>query len=519
MFGWFWREAEQLISRLPNTRNEVKIVAAFRMSRLDRALMGAAFLIAVLGFLSPDKIRVGGGFGWDGSLYGAWVKHFNFLVLERKADDYYVSKILPAAVIHYGMRLFGIPFTDENIICAFGVLNASLICVGAYVWLRIASHLKLTGQGKALGFIGLFLNYAVIKAPSYYPVLNDTAGWFGGLLLVALYLTARRWLMILALPFVAFTWPALLLEGALLLALPAPAGAGAAQQVPGVPWHGLLAGFAAVAVLIGILRCLREDNRLVTPMVYLGAVLCAAYVFMALGGLWKWDQLFRLRFWIGEFRVSILLALLAFIAVKVLVRMLTGAVSGLTVRTFLHQIAWTGTMQPGVFLVAHINFFGPLLLVALFRWNDVCIAIRKLGAGFTAVASLALLLSIDSESRHIVSFLPVLVIPVVCAAERNPWRWAHVALFGMLSVVFAKPWLIIGDNLQLYYLSQGPYMTVSDYRLYLLALTLLSGITYWILRQSPQAALSEAVPVQKAKVERARQPKPRKKRRRTNNRN
>ena len=325
--------------------------------------------------------------------------------------------------------------------------------------------------------------------------------------------------MILALPFVAFTWPALLLEGALLLALPAPAGAGAAQQVPGVPWHGLLAGFAAVAVLIGILRCLREDNRLVTPMVYLGAVLCAAYVFMALGGLWKWDQLFRLRFWIGEFRVSILLALLAFIAVKVLVRMLTGAVSGLTVRTFLHQIAWTGTMQPGVFLVAHINFFGPLLLVALFRWNDVCIAIRKLGAGFTAVASLALLLSIDSESRHIVSFLPVLVIPVVCAAERNPWRWAHVALFGMLSVVFAKPWLIIGDNLQLYYLSQGPYMTVSDYRLYLLALTLLSGITYWILRQSPQAELSEAIPLQIAKVELARQPKLRKKRCRRNNRN
>src|SRR5213592_2587819 len=88
---------------------------------------------------------------------------------------------------------------------------------------------------------------------------------------------------------------------------------------------------------------------------------------MALGVLWKWDQLFRPRFWIGEFRASI---------------------------------------------------------------------------------PLALLLSIDSESRHLVSFLPVLVIPVACASDRNPLRWAHVALFGALSVVFAKPWLIIGDDLQ-----------------------------------------------------------------------
>jgi len=63
------------------------------MSGFDRALVGAAFLIAVSGFLSSDKIRVGGGFGWDGALYGSWAKDFNSLVLERKPDDYYVSKI------------------------------------------------------------------------------------------------------------------------------------------------------------------------------------------------------------------------------------------------------------------------------------------------------------------------------------------------------------------------------------------------------------------------------------------
>src|SRR5258708_4504337 len=60
------QDAEQLISRLHNTRKELKTASAFRMSGFDRALVGAAFLIAVSGFLSSDKIRVGGGFGWDG---------------------------------------------------------------------------------------------------------------------------------------------------------------------------------------------------------------------------------------------------------------------------------------------------------------------------------------------------------------------------------------------------------------------------------------------------------------------
>jgi hypothetical protein len=453
------------------------------MSRLDWALTGAAFLIAVLGFISPDKIRVGGGFGWDGALYGAWAKDFHFLVLERKPDDYYVSKILPAGVIHYTMRLCGIPLTDGNIIAAFGVFNAALISLGAYVWLRISSHLKLTEQGKALGFIGLFLNSAVIKAPSYYPVLNDTAGWFGGLLLVALYLTGRRWLMILALPFFAFTWPALLVEGTLLLALPPSGVAASPQQTPRIPWHRVLAGFASAIVILGTLKCLREDNRLSTPVVYVSAFISGAYVFAALGELWKWRQLFEPRFWIREFRASIPLALLAFIAIKALVRMQTGANSTYTLSTFVHQIAWTGTVEPGVFLVAHFAVFGPLLLVALFRWTDVCVAIRRFGAGFTAVASLAILLAVDSESRHVVSFLPVLVIPIVCAADRKPWRWSHVALFGLLSVAFAEPWLTIGDKLELYFFNQGPHMTPSSYGFYLVTLTLSAAVTYWILRR------------------------------------
>jgi len=38
------------------------------------------------------------------------------------------------------MQLFGIPFTSENIIRAFGVLNATLISVGAYVAYDTGRH-------------------------------------------------------------------------------------------------------------------------------------------------------------------------------------------------------------------------------------------------------------------------------------------------------------------------------------------------------------------------------------------
>jgi hypothetical protein len=490
-------EAEESVSHPQAVKDGLKVAGAFRRIRSDLALMAVAALIAVFAFLSPDKIRVDDGLGWDGRLYGSWVQHFRDFVIVDKPDAYYVSKILPAVVVHFALRLRGIPLSDQNVVRAFGVLNATLICLGSYVWLRIAKHLNLTEQAKTLGFIGLFLNYAVVKWPSYCPVLNDTAAWFGGLLLVLLYLTERRWMLALALPFLAFTWPALLAEGVLLLALPASACAGKAQRVPSIPWHALLAGFTAAVMTMGILVGLGQGNAFVPPIAYLSATIFGVYLFIALGQLWRWDQLFDPDFWIRKFRVTIPFALLAFIAVKFLVRMETGRPARYTVSTFLLQISETGTRYPGGFLVAHIVFFGPLLLVAFFRWSDICIAIRKLGVGLTAAISFALVLSLDSESRHLINFLPLLVVPIACVVNCNPWPWGYVVLFGLLSLAFAKPWLNIGDRLELHFLSQGPYMTVPDYGYQLLALVLLSGITYWILRHYGGMPPSELLPAAK----------------------
>jgi len=90
--------------------------------------------IGVANILWAERLTVNGGFGWDGMWYGSWAKDFYNAIFIQRVPAYYVQRILPSAIVHYGMRLLGVPLHDKNILLGFDIYNLVLLLLSVYVW-------------------------------------------------------------------------------------------------------------------------------------------------------------------------------------------------------------------------------------------------------------------------------------------------------------------------------------------------------------------------------------------------
>src|SRR3954451_7690956 len=86
-------------------------------------IVAATVLLTAITFACGERIPVGDGFGWDGQLYGSQAKDLFGYLGENPLDKYYVHRILPPALVHFGLRLTCAPRTNGSVIIGFAVLN------------------------------------------------------------------------------------------------------------------------------------------------------------------------------------------------------------------------------------------------------------------------------------------------------------------------------------------------------------------------------------------------------------
>jgi hypothetical protein len=476
----------------PNRVNRWSVYLTF-----DNGLVLAALLISLIGFLLGEKIKFNEGFGMDGVHYGTWAKDFYSKIFVEGVDLYYVQRILPSALVHYPLRLLHIPLTNENVIKAFAILNVIAITFSAYIWCRIANKLAISRQGKLLGFMALFLNFALMKWPSYYPVLTDILGFFIGLLMIYFYLLGNKIGLFILMGLGAFVWPMLIYQGALLLMFPA-------DEVKGKTWAparyrlNVAAGAAvSLGVLVYLVWLARNTNLTMTqipPMtslVHLSIAFSVLYLFFALIMLLDCDWLFDFKHMFGYLRRWTFYAAILFLFA---IRWLQGRISiGPSARSFtdeLYLMASANLAKPAIFYVAHVMFFGPIVILALFFWKSASKIMNQYGLGLTLSLAFGFLLSLNSQSRQLISFFPLVVIFVVKAMDDIPWRSYQLLLFALVSVVLSKVWLLIGGapillderkfSEQLFYMNVGPWMSDYMYSLQGTAV-LVAGVLLYLL--------------------------------------
>src|SRR4051795_7639571 len=459
--------------------------------RRTNALMAAAMLLAGLpNVFWAEKVTVGAGFGWDGVLYARWVRDFFRLVFIERVPEYNLQRIVPSAILHYTFRLLGIAPTDANILRAFDVYHLILLTIGAWVWGRIADRLGITTRGKWLGFAFLFLNYATLKLNFYTPASTDTTAFFLGMLLFYAYV-AERPLGILAVMVVSyFTWPTLPLFAAILYVFPRRREI-VAPAPPSKRLNVLAAAGAAAAVALGTFLLavpLRATSffifgnflRIDYPILYISIACSSAYVFAAVRRAVDDDRLYNVRRWLADIRWSrAVVALLLLGTLKLISRSLANGLPGpLNPKLFAAYSVLAAVSDPFLFLVAHVVYFGPAVLLLMLLWKHVCAEAAAFGFGMQLFLLLNIAFSLNSQSRYNIPAVPVLFALVVLAMQRRQLSRGVVIALTMLAVACSKVWYIMNTAPQIYdgtmacllrfplqhmFMNSGPWMSREMY--------------------------------------------------------
>jgi len=428
-----------------------------------------------------ERIAAGQGQGWDGRFYAEMARDFPGQVLGRKLDAYRLGRIVPSAVVFAALEVLGLPHDDRHIVTTFAAYNLVLLAAAVILWSRIARLTGLSHRGRWLGFLLLFVNFANLRMPFYYPVSTDTTAFFLGTLLTYLHLRQAVAAMAFVLVAGAFTWPSFLGMGALLFVFRP-----AAWDEAGAPRRGHAIAAAALAVLYLALipgnphlrlqpdRSAAVDGRLLP----LSLAVVVAYVVLASAPLLRDRRLFRLRTWKTGFRpwralVVLAVAVLAHVTVE-------GLSSGSRISEptlYLRQLPVRALLKPGVFLVAHAAYLGVLVPLLVVAWGRAARAAHALGAPFTAFLAAVLALGLTPESRQVLHGLTALALVAVLALEGLRWpRWGTLLLVGS-ALVSTKAWLslngegFIGKSdpfshpAQRYFMNLGPWMGYESYAL------------------------------------------------------
>ncbi|MBN2301296.1 MAG: hypothetical protein JXN60_02140 [Lentisphaerae bacterium] len=349
-----------------------------------------------------------------------------------------------------------IPFANWNIVFSFQIYHLALLLIGVYLWNKIADELLLSLRGRWLGFCGLFVNFAMLKWVFYYPVLTDLTSYVLGLFLVYFFLKRNQIgiLMILILGF--FTWPNFFEIGVVLLIFPKSA---LSLKAARFKLNTLLAIAASACVLVGSLYIFYSWENpwgnsvpIETSVIPLSIVLMATFTFYVVKALSNAQELYTIKSLVTrlDFKWSTL-GVLTFLGLQLLLFLYARQLGDITkqaryntvLQAFVRNLLFLGNKQPFIFFIAHVLFFGPIILLAFLFWKRCCHVIHAHGPGLTLFVALGLLLSLNAESRTLVNLFPFFAVFTVKALEQFQWKSSYYLFIAFVSFIFSKVWLLI----------------------------------------------------------------------------
>jgi hypothetical protein len=283
---------------------------------------------------------------------------------------------------------------------------------------------------------------------AYYPVLTDMAAYTISLAMLYGYLRNSIALLSFATLCGCFTWPPSLFLGGLLLLFPRRRDVRPAIDTR--PWNWCVAGLlsaSVVAVLFSVLR--KPDGGRVTyaidwPLVELSIAVAGAYVLAAVGVFLQRSPTLEWRRVLAQMLSSRTVAVVAFlVAVKLSQRGVAPRAGADFAKVIRESLAASSIREPGIFFVAHVVYFGPIVLVMALLWKRICTLIGGYGVGLGACILLGILQALESESRHVISTFAFVAPFAVKAMDRFDWRPGHYTLYALISLVWSKIWLTI----------------------------------------------------------------------------
>ena len=425
----------------------------------------------------------------------------------RTLATHHLIRFAPSALINLANGLVGrMSATPDDVILAYSLANLMAVLGSAFLWWRLAVAIRLTAAGAALGVGFLFLNYAVLREPFFVPVTTDYFALFFSMLSLWAYQRGSAIILFLATGAAIFTWPvALLLNGA-MLAMPwkdGSTGKPVPPAVPSAPWidrldvairAGLVLAFAYLSVHYIFLDPMWTPHgaeQIDYTLAPLSTGIAVAYVAWCARCISLKSLIAPRSFSRTGFALA-MVAAISYFAVRAMLDHYSNQRVQVDVFYVLRYLPSEPAVRPGLFLVAHVVYWGPWALLFLFLLRHLA----KFSAGQSALhlsVALFAILFIYTESRVAIYCVPMAVFCLVRTLERMEITASHAALLIGLSLAASRFWLPLGSArdfdrvlefpAQWLFMQFGPWMGPSAYWLAVGQTVLVSGCLFWILRR------------------------------------
>ena len=468
-------------------------------------LLFALFFLSLFG----EKIPYNDGAGFDGTFYREVFRNFSNDFFSIGYDGFRIQRIFPFCAMNLVYGALNIPLDNSHMLWGMGVLHIFNLILQVVFFFKLAILRNWKKSTTAILFSIFFFNYYVLKNCGYE--LFQTDAFAITIALVSYYLLLRdKFAFSFAVSLLGlFTWPTITSINLLLILF--------RQNLQPIPEENRLgkilyritpAAYAVAATgIITLLIVLHKQDALVQFLqVDLSAGLLILSLVTAIGLLWVLCKKGSFPFFyspaqfyfIFSLKTAVLL-ILPIIAIKIFIGFHTNEEVFFNGRVFLFQTLIRPLKYPAITIAGHVAYFGILLPLILLQFRRFSKDFVSISPGHALAFLGFLFLAIDSEARHIVTFLPIILIPlgsVLDSLDLAPRKAAILVILQLILSHFYIPINVEGlaqsltdlnftsDAAQRFFMSFGPWMTFKSYLLWILASFAVFTAIWAVLRKT-----------------------------------
>jgi len=463
-------------------------------------------------FYWGERLYVGEGTAWDSDLYAEMALNIETYLSQKTLSAYYIKRILPSTIVHYGAKIFCFPLSipqqhHKEVISAFYIYNSILLIIAFFFFWRIANHFNWSLQIRFIAFSALFLNFPVLKYSTYSVVLTDPTSLVLGIGLFCFFIKRNQSGVFLITLLGSFSWPSFIYFGAVLLCFPVqPTNSKYNRPKQSIYLNHILNVIPTLAVaglIFNLLEagfttpCASSCNVINFFLLPLSILATSLFIYLATRPFIEYQYyLLYLRSQISFVSVTVVVALWAF--VEYMTMLFSANSTFITPVFLLDQTVLSSVVNPLGFLVAHTFYFGPLVLLLIFLWDDFATLVKSYGVGLVLLILLGLALGMNAQSRLAINLWPFFALFLSEVLNKQfKVTWCFTYTMVVMSLVLSKFWfqinvpsMNVGTFLefpqQRYFLNFGPWMSNEMYYVHLVAVLCIATVLYCLLKTLPK---------------------------------
>lgn len=378
----------------------------------------------------------------DGLFYRELAGTFLGTIEDESYNFFQLQRVMPFAVLNVVFSVFEWVKDHEGLMRGMLIFNLLMAGLGVYWYFSLARKLHLRDFHTVMGFLLLFVNFAVLKDIWYQPFTPSFTAMMLGIGQANYFVRVDKQRLFLVSLIAGFVWPTMLLAGLLMMLMPSDKvllheGGRPKSLYPWVVTGFLFIGLVAVGFWAG-----RMEAGGLEFALYLLSVLALLVYFFAflIKNPVQWKESFlEFRRKIKPARLKNFWLVLAGFAL--ILFFLSGSNDNIFVLSLAENYFKNILRFPLDFLVGHTLYFGFLVPLAMVFFPRMMKEMAGLGMGFTLMCILMFVFILHPEPQFLMPFFPFLVLLILKSVKKYRIKIKDVLFVGGINLLLSSVWL------------------------------------------------------------------------------